>query len=103
MATAPKMKPARAAGKQKIPAQTASAAQQNGSAKTAILSLFEQRKRALRQRYLGPPQGADGYDGTLQRETSKCESSTKRAILDAHATEKLEAFVTGFSQLQESL
>jgi hypothetical protein len=100
VSTGPK-KPTKAAGKQQqTSVQTAHAAPHNGS---SIRSPLGQRLRALQERYLGPPFGEPGSLGRLQDETSKCESSTKRAILDAHDTEKLEAFDAGFSGLQESL
>jgi hypothetical protein len=101
VSTGPRKKPTKAAGKQQqTSVQTTRASPQNGS---SILCPFGQRLRALRERYLGPPLGEPGSDGRLQDETSKCESLTKRAILDAHDTEKLAVFGTGFGGLQESM
>jgi hypothetical protein len=103
VATAAKIKPAKADGKQEIAAQPASAAPQNASTKAAILAPFKQARLAIERGYLGPPEGEHGKVGRLVDETSQCESSTKRAILAANPTEKLTAFVSGFNEWQEKL
>jgi hypothetical protein len=97
------LKPAKAAGKQKTPAQTASGEADNISTRTSTLSLFEQALCAARELWLGPPVGEPGKIGELENETLRCEHSTAQAILAAQPTEKLSAFYHGFDDLQEKL
>ena len=95
MATAPKMKPVKGAGKQKGPAQTP-----NSEADTSAPSLFQQGMWAARDLWMGPP---DGEPGELEKETRACETSTEEAIRSAEPTKKLPALRHGVDELQEKL
>ena len=98
MATAPKMKPVKGAGKPKGPAQTPKSEDD-----TSNPSLFQQAMFAAQGLWLGPSDGELGKIGELDNETWDCECSTREAIRGAEPIKKLSALRHGVDELQEKL
>ncbi|MGH9501349.1 MAG: hypothetical protein ACRD20_00715 [Terriglobales bacterium] len=110
MATAPKIEPAKAPGKQKTPSQAASGAPDDPSAKASTPSLLFEGPTPLWDTLLVAQKLLMGYSdgdlvdiGELEREARECERSTRETILKSQPTKKISAFHSGFNKWQEKL